>query len=349
MAIPKLLKETRKQLTLNSDDNMYSVSLGVNTENDAAPFICVNNDGSSTEIAGGAIQTNLLNTLYASLSYGALAFARSSTATEYPETSVVFKPVEAFSEETLAPGLTDDNVILSVENGSVLVHNGYQSSYTAGITPSFMAAGSQTNMTAIGDISQTGDAGVYFMGTGVAIESNELNKVKLANISDNSVNIQLSGIANPTDAQDAATKGYVDSALESAGGTFYAIYQQTTYQEVLDAYKAGKSIVCIVNGVIFYMYDTPVENSTTDAIYFYSPYSYNQMGERVRYVYLAASNTWNGIYVSTLNNFASSKYYNGETLISSSTGYYRPIRVSMSAPTASDGNVGDIWVVYSNS
>lgn len=159
----------------------------------------------------------------------------------------------------------------------------------------------------------------------------------------------LSNISDPLDDEDAATKGYVDSALESAGGTFYAIYQQTTYQEVLDAYKAGKSIVCIVNGVIFYMYDTPVENSTTDTIYFYSPYSYNQMGERVRYVYLAASNTWNGIYVSTLNNFASSKYYNSETLISSSTGYYRPIRVSMSAPTASDGNVGDIWVVYSNS
>lgn len=159
----------------------------------------------------------------------------------------------------------------------------------------------------------------------------------------------LSNISDPLDDEDAATKGYVDSALESAGGTFYAIYQQTTYQEVLDAYKAGKSIVCVVDGVMFYMYDAPVENSTTDTIYFYSPYSYNQMGERVRYVYLAASNTWNGIYVSTLNNFTYSKYYNGETLISSSAGYYRPIRVSMSAPTASDGNVGDIWVVYSNS
>lgn len=159
----------------------------------------------------------------------------------------------------------------------------------------------------------------------------------------------LSNISNPVDDEDAATKGYVDSALESAGGTFYAIYQRTTYQEILNAYKAGKSIVCIVNGVMFYMYNTPVENSTTDPIYFYSPYSYNQMGERVRYVYLAASNTWSSIYISTLNNFVSSKYYNGETLISSSTGYYRPVRVSMSTPTASDGNVGDIWVVYSNS
>lgn len=36
------------------------------------------------------------------------------------------------------------------------------------------------------------------------------------------------------------------------------------------------------------------------------------------------------------------------TAISSSVGYYRPIRVSMFEPTASDGNTGDIWVVYSN-
>lgn len=348
MAIPKLLKETRKQLTLNSDDNMYSVSLGVNTENDAAPFIRVNNDGGSTEIEGGAIQTNLLNTLYASLSYGALAFARSSTATEYPETSVVFKPVEAFSEETLAPGLTDDNVILSVENGSVLVHNGYQSSYTAGITPSFMAAGSQTNMAAIGDISQTGDVGVYFMGTGVAIESNELNKVKLTNISDNSVNIQLSGIANPTDAQDVATKNYVDTELASAGGTFYAIYQETTYQEVVDAYNAGKGIVCLVGSTLYSLYYIPDTTETSDVLYFYAPYSYNQMGEKVRYVMLYNDNTWKGIYVSTLNNFTVAKYYNGATTISASRGYYRPIRASIEEPAADDGNVGDLWVVYSN-
>lgn len=349
MAIPKLLKETRKQLTLNSDDNMYVVSLGVNTENDNAPYVTVNNDGGITRIESCNVTTSLLGALNSNLSPTGLAFTRSDTATQYPGTSVIFAPVEAFSSETLAPGLTDGNVILSAENGSIMVHNGYQSSYVTGITPAFIAAGSQTNMAAIGDVAQTGDVGVYFMGTGVAIESNEANKVKLANISDNTVQIQLSNIADPVNAQDVATKNYVDTALESAGGTFYAIYQQTTYQEILDAYKAGKSIVCVVNGVMFYMYDAPVEDSTTDTIYFYSPYSYNQMGERVKYVQLTASNTWNGIYISTLNNFASSKYYNGETLISSSTGYYRPIRVSMSAPTASDGNVGDIWVVYSNS
>lgn len=39
--------------------------------------------------------------------------------------------------------------------------------------------------------------------------------------------------------------------------------------------------------------------------------------------------------------------YNGITTVSSSAAYYRPIRVSTSAPTSSDGNVGDIWIQYS--
>lgn len=39
--------------------------------------------------------------------------------------------------------------------------------------------------------------------------------------------------------------------------------------------------------------------------------------------------------------------YSGTTTISSSTAYYRPIRVSTSAPSSSDGNVGDIWIQYS--
>lgn len=38
--------------------------------------------------------------------------------------------------------------------------------------------------------------------------------------------------------------------------------------------------------------------------------------------------------------------YSGTTTISSSAAYYRPIRVSTSAPTSSDGNVGDIWIQY---
>lgn len=39
--------------------------------------------------------------------------------------------------------------------------------------------------------------------------------------------------------------------------------------------------------------------------------------------------------------------YSGTTTITASTAYYRPIRVSTSAPKSSDGNVGDIWIQYS--
>lgn len=45
--------------------------------------------------------------------------------------------------------------------------------------------------------------------------------------------------------------------------------------------------------------------------------------------------------------FTGAIQYSGTTTISSTTGYYRPIRVSMAAPTSSDGNIGDIWIQYS--
>lgn len=45
--------------------------------------------------------------------------------------------------------------------------------------------------------------------------------------------------------------------------------------------------------------------------------------------------------------FTGAIQYNGTTTVSSTTGYYRPIRVSTVAPTSSDGNIGDIWIQYS--
>ena len=37
---------------------------------------------------------------------------------------------------------------------------------------------------------------------------------------------------------------------------------------------------------------------------------------------------------------------NGETPISASVRYLRPILISTAEPTASDGNIGDIWIQY---
>ena len=39
-------------------------------------------------------------------------------------------------------------------------------------------------------------------------------------------------------------------------------------------------------------------------------------------------------------------YHNFSTVLAADNGYYRPIRVSTQEPTASDGNIGDIWIVY---
>lgn len=39
-------------------------------------------------------------------------------------------------------------------------------------------------------------------------------------------------------------------------------------------------------------------------------------------------------------------YHNFSTFLAADNGYYRPIRVSTQEPTASDGNIGDIWIVY---
>ena len=37
---------------------------------------------------------------------------------------------------------------------------------------------------------------------------------------------------------------------------------------------------------------------------------------------------------------------NGDIPISASTRYLRPILISTAEPTASDGNIGDIWIQY---
>lgn len=38
--------------------------------------------------------------------------------------------------------------------------------------------------------------------------------------------------------------------------------------------------------------------------------------------------------------------WNGVTPITASVKYLRPILVSTNEPTASDGNIGDIWIQY---
>ena len=60
----------------------------------------------------------------------------------------------------------------------------------------------------------------------------------------------------------------------------------------------------------------------------------------------AAQTTADAAMPKSGGQFTGSIYRNGQTTISSDTAYYRPIRVSTSAPTSSQGNVGDIWIQY---
>lgn len=157
--------------------------------------------------------------------------------------------------------------------------------------------------------------------------------------------IKIMGVAEPTEDTDAANKAYVDNN----GGTFTATYGTTTYDEIVEAFNQGKTVYCY-------------NSSYTDAIYILTT---RPTGSNVLYFYDLKQASANNGYATTYANYcminfsgnwsvgsSSSKaaagaiYYNGITSLISTTGYYRPIRVSTSAPTSSDGNVGDIWIQY---
>ena len=151
-------------------------------------------------------------------------------------------------------------------------------------------------------------------------------------------NAGIKQLADPSDDQDAATKHYVDTAMEDAGGIFYAQYGTTTYQEVQDAIAAGKTVIARDD---FYNYQLAVD----DAHAAWGGYVFTASESGTIYqLLLTGTKSWEK---SEYNQPTVAQYWYASTPLSSSTGYYRPIRVSTAAPTASDGNVGDIWIQYS--
>lgn len=152
-----------------------------------------------------------------------------------------------------------------------------------------------------------------------------------------------SGTNKDEGSKKLATEEYVTNLLSSAGGAFYAAYGTTTNAEIKAAYDAGKVILCAYETRIYRLYTIPTGSNT---IYFTSEYDYDGEIDTSRYVSVSTSNQWTSTY-GIDSSLLNAKWYNGSTEISSSTGYYRPIRVSTAEPTASDGNVGDIWIQYS--
>lgn len=133
--------------------------------------------------------------------------------------------------------------------------------------------------------------------------------------------------------------------INNAGGVFVATYNTTTYQEIKDAYDSGKDIIVPYNKAIYTLITIPTGSNNLE----FQKRMFNNGGYANTYyqnIIINTDSVW-----SSSNSFSNSRvfspiYNNQSTTINTSNGYYRPIRISTSEPTASDGYVGDIWIQY---
>ena len=119
----------------------------------------------------------------------------------------------------------------------------------------------------------------------------------------------LTNVGEPLNPHDVATKNYVDNAAPTIQNASTSQYGIT---------KLSTS------------------TSSTSTVLAATPSAVKSAYDLAN----AAMPKTGGTYTGAIQN-------NVVTELSSTAGYYRPIRVSTSEPTASDGNVGDIWIVYS--
>lgn len=144
----------------------------------------------------------------------------------------------------------------------------------------------------------------------------------------------LIAAANPVENMEVATKQYVDNS----GGAFFAIYNETTYEEIKDAYDRGKIVLA--------------KERNSNAIYYLSYITAIAMFIRIlpnsintsQYMTCSQTSIWEK---KTSDICSNNVYKNKATPIEyDEKSYLRPIIVSQNAPTASDGFVGDIWFQY---
>lgn len=133
--------------------------------------------------------------------------------------------------------------------------------------------------------------------------------------------------------------------IENAGGVFIATYGTTTNQEIKAAYDSGKDIIVIYDDYIYELITIPTGSNN---LAFHRRDFSNDGYATTAYSHLLlqTDNTWHNFKQGFGNVVAPLFNNEWQTSISSSTGYYRPIRISTSEPTASDGNIGDIWIQY---
>lgn len=134
--------------------------------------------------------------------------------------------------------------------------------------------------------------------------------------------------------------------IENAGGVFVATKGITSYAKIKEAYDSGKDVICPYENSIYELITIPT--GSNDLIFRKRDFTNNGNAttDIIQFI-LRANEGWDEYSQgSAPGRAAASIYRDTNTEISSSTGYYRPIRISTSEPTASDGNIGDIWIQY---
>lgn len=132
-----------------------------------------------------------------------------------------------------------------------------------------------------------------------------------------------------------------------SGGSssFTAIYGITTYAEIVDAFNQGKTVYCYNSDRPTSLYQLTIRPTGNNNTLDFS----DSVGTSPNLTYsrciVNSNNQWS--FQDVVDGQMSVEIYRDEdTELTSDIGYYRPIRVSTSAPTDDVGNVGDIWLQY---
>lgn len=134
--------------------------------------------------------------------------------------------------------------------------------------------------------------------------------------------------------------------IENAGGVFIATKDTTTYQEIKDAWDSGKDIIVVFNSDIYMLTEIPT-GSNTIKFYYRDFRNRGYSTTNTKYLTLTSTNVWSpSVIVEQPTGITTPMTWNGVTPITASVKYLRPILVSTNEPTASDGDIGDIWIQY---
>ena len=134
--------------------------------------------------------------------------------------------------------------------------------------------------------------------------------------------------------------------IDNAGGVFIATKGTTTYQEIKNAWDSGKDIIVVFNSDIYMLTEIPT-GSNTIKFYYRDFRNRGCSTTNTKYLTLTSANVWSpSVIVEQPTGIATPITWNSDTPITALTRYLRPILISTTEPTASDGNIGDIWIQY---